>query len=160
MSTNDISSANKDGFLCNDISELFSFFDSNLNALSTDDSTTSHNEKDNLENQSNTRQVISHNGNAERECTVKNIDTPIKSSDNGQQIWLKSSGNFPLSTTLADVILDLDIGSTVGSITGVDIYITPIIINGAYIIRLRGKSRISNLNASFLLSNYMLNNLD
>ena len=74
------------------------------------------------ENKSNTCQVISDNENEEREGTVKQTGTPMKSGDNGQQIWLKSSGNFPLSTTFADVILDLDIGSTVRPVIEVDIY--------------------------------------
>ena len=112
-SQEDIENTYRDGFLCNDISELFGLFDSNLNTLSsnhtiTTESATSlgkqlnikHN--DTVNENKNNKQYKSLAGNNLATC-----------STNGQQIMMNSSETFPLSNTLKDIILDLDIGKTV-----------------------------------------------
>ena len=111
-SQEEIESNYRDG-VCNDISELFGFFDSNLKTLSSNEtittqSATSPGRQLNMKN----NDIVNDSQNNKRYKSMAG-DNVATSSNNGNQIIMKSSETFPLSNALKDVILDLDIGKTV-----------------------------------------------
>ena len=90
--------------LSNDISELFNFLPitSNVNSYPGES-------KDKQYETNEARSDASKSSN----CNSYKRNRSIQQGDNGQPIVMKSSQNFPITDSLKDIILDLDIGNSV-----------------------------------------------
>ena len=90
--------------LSNDISELFNFLPitSNVNSYLGES-------KDKQYETNEARSDASKTSN----CNIYKRKRSIQHDGNGQPIVMKSSQNFPITDSLKDIILDLDIGNSV-----------------------------------------------
>ena len=92
--------------LSNDISELFNFLPitSNVNSYTVESK-----DKQYEVNEARSDEFKSSNWNSYKRKRTK------EKGENGQPIVMKSSQNFPITDSLKDIILDLDIGNSVSS---------------------------------------------
>ena len=92
--------------LSNDISELFNFLPltSNVNSYTVESKDKQHEVKEARSGEFNSSNCNSYKGKRTKE-----------QGENGQPIVMKSSQNFPITDSLKDIILDLDIGNSVSS---------------------------------------------
>ena len=97
--------ANDDLNLSNDVSELFNFRPVDPSNISS------------IKSESIGKEENKHQGNSYAVTNIQRSSTkrkrPSNSSNSEQQIVMKSSENFPLTDSLKDIILDLDIGNSV-----------------------------------------------
>ena len=91
--------------LSNDVSELFNFRPVDPSNISS------------IKSESIGKEENKHQGNSYAVTNIQRSSTkrkrPSNFSNSEQQIVMKSSENFPLTDSLKDIILDLDIGNSV-----------------------------------------------
>ena len=113
LNDDDINKSNHDLSLSNDISELFNIFETEP-TIGSKTNLSKYTTAKRTDKQLTTSQHSSTNVSLEEEYSKKTNKQGKLNSHNGcHQIVMKSSESFPINDALKEVILDLNIGSTV-----------------------------------------------